>query len=62
MTPEQTAAISACIEAFRIPRDCRNFKLVIETSDRHVLNYGAPKHVCAFLEVDHYPARAPDVI
>ena len=52
MTEEQKAAVTACIEAFNIPRDCREFKLVLST-DYAGISYGQHPRIVARLEVDH---------
>jgi len=61
MTTEQEAAITQCIEAFNIPRDCRNFVLRIYTTDAYTYPYGSGKRVAADLTVDHAPVSVSDV-
>jgi hypothetical protein len=63
MTPEQKRAITACIEAFHIPRDCLDFTLTIKTDRRFdyaVDAYGTRPFIGAHLEVDHAPASPPE--
>jgi hypothetical protein len=60
MTPEQKAAITACIEAFNIPRDRRDFRLVVSSTDDGI-GYGENKRIAVALEVEHQPISVCDV-
>lgn len=59
MTPEQTKAITACIEAFNIPRDCEDFSLRIFRAPADI--YGRSASIAAHLEVDHFSASPSEV-
>ena len=60
MTPEQKAAVSACIDAFSIPRDCKDFKLTLSIDHEHT-PYGQQGNIAAHLEVDHQIASPAEV-
>jgi hypothetical protein len=60
MTKEQKAAVKACIDAFDIPRDCRDFTLRIYTN-HEMTPYGSAPHIAAHLEVEHALASPAEV-